>query len=318
MRVVIFLSALFINIVSLAHSEVKHVRLAQFGQSKFLLYLPLYIAMEAGYLKEEGIDVSLVYAGNDDQLFAALASGSVEFALGDPIFTAIAAERGFKAKTVALMIEKLALFGYTNNDRVPTITAPQLLSGLKVGSFPSPSTTYTLLSRLNHTVVPPMKIIQGAHGTQLGLLTAKRVDIALDLEPAVSMAEAAGHRVVFDLARFTEPAAITGLMTTQRLIEHDPALVQGIVNALQRALRLLETDRDRVSTITKAIFPEMPSPVIERALVRLHESACYPKRVVIPEAYWHTSQKVRLERGDLKEMQPLERAVDNSFALHAE
>lgn len=274
--------------------------------------------MEAGFLKDEGIEVSVVFAGNDDQTFGAVASGSAEFAVGDPIFTAIAAERGFRAKTVALIIEKLALYGYTNSKTLPEISDPQQLSAVRVGSFPSPSTAFTLLSRLNLQIKPPMTIVQGAHGSQLALLTAKRVDIALDLEPTVSVAEAAGHRVVLDLAQLTPPTAITGLMTSQKLIEKDPVLVQGMVSALSRALRLINDDRDRVLGIARAIFPGIAPGVIERAVDRLRRSGCYPKSVVIPEQHWQTAQEIRRERGDLTEIHPLNVAVDNSFAMAAE
>lgn len=286
----------FLLIAPRVSAEVKQVRLAQFGQAKFLLYLPLYVAMEAGFLKDEGIEVSLVFSGNDDQTFAAVASGSTQFALGDPVFSAIAAERGFHAKTVALIIEKLALFGYTNQEKLSVITSSEQLSSLRVGSFPSPSTTFTLLSRLNRGITPPMKIVQGAHGTQLAQLTAHQVDIALDLEPAVSIAEAAGNRVIFDFARFTEPAAITGLMTSQKIIDHDPTLVQGMVSALQRALRLIDKDKDRVLSIAKSLFPDTAPSVIERALDRLRESGCFPKRVEVPAEHWLLSQKFRVER----------------------
>jgi NitT/TauT family transport system substrate-binding protein len=310
--------SIFLLFAVIAKAEVKQVRLAQFGQSKFLLYLPLYVAMEAGFLKDEGIEVSLVFAGNDDQTFATIASGTTQFAVGDPIFTAIAAERGFRAKTVALMIEKLALYGYTNRKELNPISDPNELSSLRVGSFPSPSTTFTLLSRLNGGIKPPMKIVQGAHGTQLGLLTSNQVDIALDLEPTVSIAEAAGNRVVLDLARFTEPAAITGLMTSQKVIDQDPALVKGFVAALQRALRLIDTDRAKIISIAQGLFPDLDPQVIERAVDRLRLSGCYPKRVNIPEQHWKISQQIRVERGDLQKIQPLEMAVDNRFASGAQ
>jgi ABC-type nitrate/sulfonate/bicarbonate transport system substrate-binding protein len=65
------------------------VVIAQFGQAKFLLYLPLYIAMEEGLFAKRGMDVSLKFAGNDDQIFAAVLGGSADFGMGDPVFTAI-------------------------------------------------------------------------------------------------------------------------------------------------------------------------------------------------------------------------------------
>ena len=85
---------------------LEKVTLAQFGQSKFLLYLPLYIAQEEGFFAQQGLDVDLKFAGNDDQVFAAVMSGSVNYGMGDPVFTAIAAEKGGAAKTVAMLITR--------------------------------------------------------------------------------------------------------------------------------------------------------------------------------------------------------------------
>src|SRR5207245_1761166 len=62
--------------------------------AKTLLYLPLYVAVEQGYLGAEGIKARIVTAGGDSQAFAALANGEAQFAQGDPTFVAISHERG--------------------------------------------------------------------------------------------------------------------------------------------------------------------------------------------------------------------------------
>ena len=126
------------------------VTIAQFGQAKFLLYLPLYIAIQEGLFAKRGLDVNLKFAGNDDQIFAAVMSGSADFGMGDPVFAAISKEKGGPGKVVALMITKLGLSGYTNKSNIGQITDLKQLNGLKISSFPEPSTTYTLLRLRTH------------------------------------------------------------------------------------------------------------------------------------------------------------------------
>ena len=63
---------------------VKTVTVAQWGQEKYLIYLPFYLAQEKGFFKEEGLSVSLVFSGNDDQVFASVLQGSAQFGIGDP------------------------------------------------------------------------------------------------------------------------------------------------------------------------------------------------------------------------------------------
>ncbi|MFA5300626.1 MAG: ABC transporter substrate-binding protein, partial [Lutibacter sp.] len=61
------------------------VIVAQWGQEKYLIYLPLYIAQEKGFFKEEGLDISIKYSGNDDQVFATVLKGEAQFGIGDPV-----------------------------------------------------------------------------------------------------------------------------------------------------------------------------------------------------------------------------------------
>src|SRR5438270_393633 len=53
------------------------VKIAQWGQERYLIYLPMYVAIEKGYFKDAGLDVTLTFTGNDDQTFAAALSRSV-------------------------------------------------------------------------------------------------------------------------------------------------------------------------------------------------------------------------------------------------
>lgn len=292
------------------------LRLAQFGKSKFLLYLPLYVADEEGYLGEEGIKLEVSFAGNDDQVFATLVSGSADLAVGDPVFTAIAAERGFAAKTIALLVRKLAVYGYAKHGTVAAIKAPDDLKGLRIGSFPAPSTTYTLLSELNraHRLSPPLTLVEGMQGTQFPMLVSGAVDIGIDLEPAVSVIEARGYDVVFDMTAFSDAQAVTGIMTTSKLIAERPQQLRGMIRAVNRALAALKKDPTVGYRTAIKLYPDVAPDVLRRAVDRLLASGCFPESALIPDDAWQRSLKTRLDSKELKQPQLTTVAVDNQFS----
>jgi len=233
--------------VDAKNTKNEKVVIAQFGMEKFLLYLPLYIAMEEGLFKKRGLDVDLRFAGNDDQIFATVISGDATFGVGDPVFAAVSREKGGPGRIVAMVITKLGLSGYTNKKEVPEIEKPEDAKGLRIGSLPAPSTAYTLLTEFvkkNALDKEGTEVIQAAIGSQLAALEAGQVDIAVDLEPTVSVAENKGYRVAFSLDRFTDAQAITGISTLESTIKQRPGLVQKVVSSLQEALDLLRSDKE--------------------------------------------------------------------------
>lgn len=299
--------------------NLREVKIAQYGKAKFLLYLPLYVAMEEGLFKKRGLDVNLIFAGNDDQIFATVISGEATFGVGDPVFTALAAEKGVKAKTVAMLLTNLGLTGYTNKDNIPEIKAPSDLKGLKVGSLPEPSTTYALLSELkrNNPELQTTEIVQGAFGTHLAMLEAGKVDIAIDLEPTVSEVEEKGYRIVFPLTPFIERQAITGLTTTEDTLKQDPKLVEDVVSALQEAVTIIYKDKEVSYRTARKLFPSLSENVIKNAVNRMLKDAMYPESLVVDDQLWQRTLKTRLDSGELKQPQETLVAVDNTFAKKA-
>lgn len=293
------------------------VTIAQFGKEKFLLYLPLYIAMEEGLFAKRGLDVDLRFAGNDDQIFATVISGDAAFGVGDPVFAAISREKGGPGRIVAMMITKLGLSGYTNNKTIPEIREPADAKGLRIGSLPAPSTTFTLLTefvkshKLDQTGTT---IVQAAIGAQMAALEARSVDIAVDLEPTVSVAESKGYRVNFLLDKFTEKQAITGISTLESTIEKRPDLVQKVVASLQEALDLLHGSREVCLRVAQKLFPNLGQPVIQNAVDRMLRLGVYPESVKVDESYWQRTLKTRLDSGELKKPQATNYTVDNRFA----
>lgn len=299
-------------------STPEKVTIAQFGKERFLLYLPLYVAMEDGLFAKRGLDVDLKFAGNDDQIFAAVIGGSADFGVGDPVFTAISHDKGGPGKVVAMMLTSLGTRGVTNNDKIPAIKSPKDMDGLRISSLPEPSTTYTILSEIkrnNH--LDKMSIVQAAFGGQMALLESDKVDIATDLEPTVSIYEDKGYRVVLDLTPWMEPQAITGITTTEEEIKNHPEIAQKVVDAVQEAVNLMYSDPTSSYRVAKKIYPDLSDKVIRNAVDSLLSRHIYPHAVLVDDKLWQRTLKTRLDSGELKKPQATDVAVDNRFAIQA-
>jgi NitT/TauT family transport system substrate-binding protein len=296
-----------------AAEPVDKVTIAQFGKERFLLYLPLYVAMEEGLFAKHGVDVTLKFAGNDDQIFAAVIGGAAQFGMGDPVFAAISHDKGGPGKVVAMMLTRLALAGVTDEEKIPQITNPAQLDNLRVSSFPEPSTTYTYLSQIKQKQAPHMQIVQAPFGGQLALLEAGQVDIALDIEPAISIMENRGYRAVVDITPWTDAQAVTGLMTTEDIIKARPETVRHVVEGLQDAVELLYRDPDAGYRTAAKLYPNLSEPVVRHAVDRMMKNGIYPRSVAVNDALWQRTLKTRLDSGDLKHAQATSVAVDNEF-----
>lgn len=103
---------------------LRRITIAQFGD--FFLYAPLYIAVDDGFFRQHGLDVSIVNTGGDDKTWAAVLSGSAEFGVADPTFVAVSAARGQNGIVVASLVNGVPFWGITYRDIAPLKDAKDL------------------------------------------------------------------------------------------------------------------------------------------------------------------------------------------------
>ncbi len=275
------------------------------------LYAPLYVARERGFYKDEGLDVSIVTAGGDDKAFAALLSGDAQFAVGDPTFAAVSGERGQSGMVVGAVLGGVPFWGVAKGN-VPVIRNPSDLGSYRVATFPSPSTAFALQRQMFVAGGLIPNIREMAPGTLLPALERGDADIALELEPNVSMAVSAGNHTVYSLSDTYPDFAMTGIMVLPGYADTDAATVQKLVNAIHRADVFIRSHPEEAGKILAQQFA-VPENVAVDALRNIIAADIIPQDMRVSENGWRAAVELRQAAGDIMGSAPFGTYVTNRF-----
>ena len=278
---------------------VKHITIAQWGQEKYMIYLPVYIAQEKGYFQQYGLDVNITFNGNDDQVFATVARGDAQFGVGDPIFTAVSRQRGFDGIVVASIVDRVALWGVTKSQK--NYLLPSDFANTTIGTFPRPSTTYTLVKQMiDENKIPGAKIVEIAIGNELALLESGKADVVMLLEPAASIAESKEYHVATSFPKLWGPFAFTGLTTTEAYRKDNASVIESARSALADALKLAHEQPSEAVAVAKKLFPNLDEKVVKNAVERMLADGTIPSQIDVSKGGWLKAVEVRQSIGDLK------------------
>ena len=297
---------------------VKEVTIAQYGD--LLIYLPLYIAEDQKFFEQEGVRPRFISGGGDDKTFAALAAGSAQFGVSDPTFTAIAREKGSKAVVVGTVVAGATYWGVTWNKNIAYAKTPAGLKDLRVATYEAPSTNYALMAKSfkeYRAQVGRARIVQGSYGNLISMVKAGQADVAMELEPAASTAVKEGAHIVYSYPEIYGPFMLTGLYVMESYRDKDPKTVQGVVNALERAMRFAHSNPAAAVAIARRKFPDVDPQVVDAAVRRMISSKTLPPHVTMDRAGWANTVNVRVELGDLKDRASASRTLDDTFATRA-
>lgn len=305
----------FFTACTKSDSKLESIKVAQFGD--VFIYTPLYLANAKGFFAEEGLKVDLINTGGDDKTYAAVIGGSALFGIADPVFVAIAKEQGIEGRVIGSIVNSVPFWALTKNPDIPQITDAKMLAPYSVATFSAPSTAYTVQTEMFKEANLPVNIKQGAFGTLLPMLDAGRADIALELEPNVSMAIKDGAKVIYSFAEKYSEFTFTGITTSKKVIDEKPETVQKFINAITKAEKFAHQYPDSAAFYMSKLYPDVDKEIVFQAINRMVDSNTLPPNAVISSEAWRESVELRYRMGDLKSMENIEGVLDMSFAEKA-
>jgi ABC-type nitrate/sulfonate/bicarbonate transport system substrate-binding protein len=281
--------------------------------SKALQYVFLPIAQDRGYMKEEGIDLKIVYMQNAPGL-QALTAGNVQFSgSGSSALVAIS-KGGAPLKTVLAVNDQVLQWVVVR----PNINSLKDLKGGKIATtgvasiaafmFRNILTKYGMDGSKDVVFVDPGPV------NRLPALLSGTVDGAI-LSPEERYAAVdQGMKELMFMGKEVKNSWGT-FATSDRFIKEQPKLMAGFARASLKALRLVRQDREGTIAAT-AKFTELEKPLATRMyddLVKTFTTGGY----VDEETQRNDLAIVKLV-AEVNDVVPIQKAYDFSFVRQAE
>jgi NitT/TauT family transport system substrate-binding protein len=230
--------------------EKTTIQMAVGGQTQFI-YLPLTLANQLGYFKDEGLSVNISDLRGGSEALAAMMGGSVDMVTGFYEHTIRARAQGKHLVMVALFDRYPGLVLMVGKQHINQVHTIKDLVGKPVGVTAPGSSTDQLVKyilRQNNLDPQSIPVVTGGIATMLAALEQDRVWAGVTVDPLASRLERDGiAKVLYDtrtekgtLDIFGGPWPAGGFYTTAEFIQEHPRIVQSMVNAGVRALRYLK------------------------------------------------------------------------------
>jgi len=207
---------------------------------------PFYVALDKGYYQQEGLEVLSIFVTGGPTAAQALIAGSIHFSLALGSGTR-AAMMGASLKGIFGFNEKPIFSLYGRPDL--GVKSPQDLRGKTIAvTGIGGSTDYGARAILSHLGLNPDKdatIVALGGGTNVwSAIETGRVQAAILWPPYDVLAMQAGMRKILYLGDIIKLPA-SGVVTSDRLIQEEPALVKRFLRPTLRGLRFFQNEADR-------------------------------------------------------------------------
>ena len=217
------------------------------GGKNLLYYLPLTVAEVRGYLKDEGLDVTIADFAGGSRALQALVGGSADIVSGAFEHTINMQVKGQRLRAFVLQGRAPQIVLGINPKTMPNFKTVADLKGKKLGvTAPGSSTNVLANFVLAKVGLRPGDVSIIGVGTGSGAVAAMRsgqIDAISNLDPVITLLTRSGDlkivsdtRVVAEADRvFGGPMPAACLYTQQTFLDKNPNTAQALANAIVRA-----------------------------------------------------------------------------------
>ena len=291
-----------------------------------VLYMPMYIALDKGYFKEEGLDVSLKTSQGTDKGMAALLSGSADIVLIGPEASVYVANSESPVKT-RIFAGLTATDGFLLLAREPQEKFDwAALKGKRVMSFrPGSNPDVFLETAMKKNGLDPdkdLKLVSNiGPAARAGAWMAGQADYAIFLEPEASNLEKSGHgKVVASIGEAVGQVDFTSFTTTDAYLKKNPEVLRKWTRAIYRAQKYVgDASPAELAGHMAAYFPSLSQAELVQAVERYRPYHLWKKDPVVQQAAMDQLQDMLVATGLQKQNErvPYDRLVDTAFAQEA-
>ena len=217
------------------------------GGKNLLYYLPLTVAEQLGYFKDEGLEAEIVDFAGGSRALAAVVGGSADVVSGAFEHTINMQFKGQPMRAFVLEGRAPQIVLGINPKTMPDFKSIADLKGKKVGvTAPGSSTNVMVNFVLAKAGLKPSDVSIIGVGAGNGAVAAMRsgqIDALSNLDPVITLLKRSGDlKIVSDTRNVAESEKVFGgpmpaacLYAPQSFIDKNPNTVQALANAIVRA-----------------------------------------------------------------------------------
>lgn len=222
------------------------------GGKNLLYYLPLTVAEQLGYFKDEGLDATVYDFAGGSRALQAVIGGSADVVSGAFEHTLNMQHKGQPMRAFVLQGRAPQIVMGINPKTMPNFKSLTDLKGKKIGVTAPGSSTNVMANFLLATVgLKPSDVSFVGVGASSGAVAAMRagqIDAISNLDPVITLLQRSGDlKIVSDTRKVAEADKVFGgpmpagcLYAPQPFLDKNPQTAQALANAIVRANKWIQ------------------------------------------------------------------------------
>jgi len=323
--VVLAVTALPLGVFAAKKDEAKLAKVTLNEVAHSIFYAPQYVAIEEGYFKDEGLDLTLVTGFGADKTMTAVISGEADIGFMGAEASIYAYQEGATDPVVnfAQLTQRAGNFLVAREEmsdfKWEDLKGKKVLGGRKGGM---PEMVFEYILKQNG--LDPQKDLSIDQSIDFGATAAAftgddSADFTVEFEPSATALEKQGKGyVVASLGVDSGYVPYTSYSAKTSYMKKNPDIMQKFTNALQKGMDYVQSHTpEEIAEVIKPQFPETELDTVTTIVKRYYDQDTWKENLVFGQDGFELLQDILKDAGELKERTPYAELVNTKFAQNA-
>ena len=323
--VVLAVTALPLGVFAAKKDEAKLAKVTLNEVAHSIFYAPQYVAIEEGYFKDEGLDMTLITGFGADKTMTAVISGEADIGFMGAEASIYAYQEGATDPVVnfAQLTQRAGNFLVAREEmpdfKWEDLKGRKVLGGRKGGM---PEMVFEYILKKNG--LDPEKDLSIDQSIDFGATAAAftgddSADFTVEFEPSATALEKQGAGyVVASLGVDSGYVPYTSYSARTSYMEKNPDIMQKFTDALQKGMDYVQSHTpEEITEVIEPQFPETDLDTITAIVKRYYDQDTWKENLVFGQDGFELLQDILEDAGELKERTPYAELVNTEFAQNA-
>ena len=323
--VVLAVTALPMGVSAAKKEEPKLTKVTLNEVAHSIFYAPQYVAIEEGYFKDEGLDLTLVTGFGADKTMTAVISGEADIGFMGAEASVYAYQEGATDPVVnfAQLTQRAGNFLVAREEmpdfKWEDLKDKKVLGGRKGGM---PEMVFEYILRKNG--LDPQKDLMIDQSIDFGSTAAAfsgdtSSDFTVEFEPSATALEKEGAGyVVASLGVDSGYVPYTSYSAKTSYMEKNPEIIQKFTDALQKGMEYVQTHTpEEIAKVIAPQFAETDLDTVTTIVKRYYDQDTWKSNLIFEKESFELLEDILEDAGELKERVSYENLVTTEYAAKA-